>query len=404
MDYKRLQGESDEELINRICSEKKKIGTWDDVADILNGLLGVKYTESRYRKNYAFHSQGGIDKCFILSKKKLKEKKHSDELEDKIAELKKEKIKLQTLNLERAKLDRIEARQELYYEQIGTRINALPLPDFNPCSYENDSAEEIYVLALSDIHAGSAFKSMNNEYSIDIMKERFEFLGSRIEEFIKQHNIKILYIVGLGDFIQGCIHLNDLRINDTTVVNATVEVSRVVAQFLNYLSKFTYISYFHIIASNHSQMRYLGTKASEFMDEDMEYIIGHYIKDLLVNNERIEVIVPEEHCDYIVLPILGWNIVCMHGHQIKKIDNILSNLSDKLDTNIDYLLLGHFHNMKILSGMEKCTHDTEVLIAPSFVGSDPYSDTIFKGSKAAAVVYGFHEYEGHNETYKFILN
>lgn len=399
MDYKRLQGESDKDLINRICSEKDNIGSWQDVANVLNELLGTCFTESKYRKNFKLYSEGFQDSQHLL----LDE--HADKISKQLHEIKKERIKIQTLNLERNKKDRIESRQELYYEQIGSLVNTLPLPEFVLWdSNEEDNEEETYILALSDLHAGATFVSMHNEYSLEIMKERFEFLLYKMEQFIKQHKVKKIYVVGLGDYIQGCIHLNDLRINDTSVVKATVQVSKIVAQFLNNLSKFTEISYYHVITSNHGQMRYLGTKASELMDEDMEYIIGHYIKDLLADNNRIEVIVPEEHCDYIILPILGWDIVCMHGHQVKRIDNILSNLSDKLDTNIDYLLLGHFHNMKIISGMEKCTYDTEVLIAPSFVGSDPYSDAIFKGSKAAAVIYGFHEYEGHNETYKFILN
>ena len=399
MDYKRFEGESDKDLINRICSEKDNIGSWQDVANVLNELLGTCFTESKYRKNFKLYSEGFQDSQHLL----LDE--HADKISKQLHEIKKERIKIQTLNLERNKKDRIESRQELYYEQIGSLVNTLPLPEFVLWdSNEEDNEEETYILALSDLHAGATFVSMHNEYSLEIMKERFEFLLYKMEQFIKQHKVKKIYVVGLGDFIQGCIHLNDLRINDTSVVKATVQVSKIVAQFLNNLSKFVEISYYHVITSNHGQMRYLGTKASEFMDEDMEYIIGHYIKDLLADNNRIEVIVPEEHCDYIILPILGWDIVCMHGHQIKRIDNILSNLSDKLDTNIDYLLLGHFHNMKIISGMEKCTYDTEVLIAPSFVGSDPYADNIFKGSKAAVAIYGFHEYEGHNETYKIILN
>lgn len=399
MDYKRFEGESDKDLINRICSEKDNIGSWQDVANVLNELLGTCFTESKYRKNFKLYSEGFQDSQHLL----LDE--HADKISKQLHEIKKERIKIQTLNLERNKKDRIESRQELYYEQIGSLVNTLPLPEFVLWdSNEEDNEEETYILALSDLHAGATFVSMHNEYSLEIMKERFEFLLYKMEQFIKQHKVKKIYVVGLGDYIQGCIHLNDLRINDTFVVKATVQVSKIVAQFLNNLSKFTEISYYHVITSNHGQMRYLGTKASELMDEDMEYIIGHYIKDLLADNNRIEVIVPEEHCDYIILPILGWDIVCMHGHQVKRIDNILSNLSDKLDTNIDYLLLGHFHNMKIISGMEKCTYDTEVLIAPSFVGSDPYADNIFKGSKAAVAIYGFHEYEGHNETYKIILN
>lgn len=400
MEYHRLDNESDKDLINRICSEKDNIGSWQDVADVLNELLGTCFTESKYRKNFKLYSEGFQDS------QQLALSEHTDKISQQLSDIKKERIKLQTLNVERNRKDRAEARQELYYEQIGSLVNTLPIPEFVPWDLdeENNNEKEIYVLALSDLHAGATFESIHNAYSIEVMKERFEFLLYRMECFIKEHKIKKMYVVGLGDYIQGCIHLNDLRINDTSVVKATVQVSKIVAQFLNNLSKFAEISYYHVITSNHGQMRYLGTKASELMDEDMEYIIGHYIKDLLANNNRIEVVVPEEHCEYIILPILGWNIVCMHGHQIKNIDNVLSNLSDKLDTNIDYLLLGHFHNMKNINGMEKCTYDTEVLITPSFVGSDPYADSILKGSKAAAVVYGFHEYEGHNETYKFILN
>ena len=39
--YKRFDGETDEELIYRITGEKEQIGSWQDVADILNELLGT---------------------------------------------------------------------------------------------------------------------------------------------------------------------------------------------------------------------------------------------------------------------------------------------------------------------------------------------------------------------------
>ena len=48
--YKRLEGESNEELIYRITGDKEEIGSWQDVADILNDLLGTEYTESKFRK------------------------------------------------------------------------------------------------------------------------------------------------------------------------------------------------------------------------------------------------------------------------------------------------------------------------------------------------------------------
>lgn len=402
MGYNRLNNESDKDLINRICSEKDNIGSWQDVANIINNLLGTTFTESKYRKNFKLYSEGYQD-----SQTKLIEE-HNAELDNKLKEIKKERIKLQTLNAERNKLDRAEARQELYYEQVANTISTLKPPVFDDWNFEiakiEDDIKEEYLLTIADIHSGSTFKTDYNEYSPEIMIERFEELTQKTISFIKKHNCKTFHVVGLGDFIQGCIHMNDLKINDSTVVKATVQVSQAMSEFLNKISKYTQVNYYHIISSNHSQMRYLGTRANEIMGEDMEYIIGHYIKDVLKDNNNVHVYVDEEAHDYKNLDIMGYNVVAAHGHQFKNLDNIINNLSSKLGTSVDYLIIGHQHNHKVLTGNDSYTIDTEVLVSPSFIGSDPYADYILKGSKAAVVIYGFHEFEGHNETYKFILN
>ena len=402
MNYKRLENETDKDLINRICSEKDNIGSWQDVANIINNILGTAFTESKYRKNFRLYSEGYQD-----SQQKAIEE-HNAELEKKLTEIKKERIKLQTLNAERNKLDRAEARKELYYEQVANTISILEPPVFSDWNSEiakiEDDIKEEYLLTIADIHSGSTFKTDYNEYSPEIMIERFEELTQKIISFIKKHNCKTFHVVGLGDFIQGCIHMNDLKINDSTVVKATVQVSQAMAEFLNKISKYSQINYYHVISSNHSQMRYLGTKASELMGEDMEYIIGHYIKDVLKNNDNVHVYVDEEAHDYKNLDIMGYNVVAAHGHQFKNLDNIINNLSSKLSISVDYLIIGHQHNHKVLTGNDSSTFDTEVLVCPSFIGSDPFADEILKGSKAAVMIYGFHEFEGHNETYKFLLN
>ena len=50
--WQRENGETDEALIYRICSHKDEIGNWQDVTDVLNKLLNVYYSESKYRKQY----------------------------------------------------------------------------------------------------------------------------------------------------------------------------------------------------------------------------------------------------------------------------------------------------------------------------------------------------------------
>lgn len=397
--YKRFENESDEELIYRICQEKEQIGTWQDVADIINELTGFDFGESTYRKKFqSFQKMLTANQSkFTNSNKQLKE------LDEKIEKLRKERIKLQTANIERGRVDRNQSRQEMYYEYVGSVCTSLPLPDFQPLFNESENSLE-YLITLADLHYGAKFISENNEYSPEITKERFELLTGYIINFIRKNRIKNLYIVSLGDMLQGILRVNDLKLNDSTVVKSTVEISRLIALFLRDLSVYANIEYYHTPSANHTQLRPLGTKASEIADEDLEYLIGNYIKDLCSNNGRISVHLAEEGKQYIEIPIMGNEVIAMHGHQLKNIENSIRDLSMLRRSFIDYLILGHYHSGKEIPSFEGCCNDTEILVSPSFVGSDPYSDSIMKGSKAAVKIYGFDSIYGHTETYKFILN
>lgn len=397
--YKRLENESDEELIYRICQEKDQIGTWQKVANIINELTGYDFGESTYRKKFqSFQKMLSANQSkFVDSNAQLKE------LDEKIEKLRKERIKLQTANIERGRIDRNESRHELYYEYVGSTCTSLPLPNFQPLFNETENSIE-YLITLADLHYGAKFISENNEYSPEIAKERFELLTGYIIDFITKHHIRKLSIVSLGDMLQGILRVNDLKINDSSVVKATVEISRLISLFLSELSAYTNIEYYHTPSANHTQLRSLGTKASELADEDLEYLIGNYIKDLCAGNERISVHLAEEGKQYIEIPIMGNEIIAMHGHQLKNIEHSIRDLSMLRRSFIDYLILGHYHSGKEIPSFEGCCNDTEILVSPSFVGSDPYSDSIMKGSKAAVKIYGFSDIYGHIETYKFILN
>ena len=326
------------------------------------------------------------------------------ELDKKIADMRKERMKLQTANIERRRVDRNESRQEMYYEYVGNVCTALPLPKFQPLHYDSSENELEYVMTLADIHYGAKFKSENNEYSTDIAKERFKNLSGYVIDFIQKHKVTKLHIVSLGDMVQGILRVSDLKINNSTVVKATVDISRLIALFLRELSIYTNVEYYHTPSANHTQIRPLGTKASEIADEDLEYLIGNYIKDLCSDNERISVHLADEGKQYIEIPIVGNEVIAIHGHQLKNIENSIRDLSMMRRNFIDYLLLGHFHSGKEIPSFEGCCNDTEILVSPSFVGSDPYSDSLMKGSKAAVKIYGFSDVYGHTETYKFILN
>lgn len=325
------------------------------------------------------------------------------ELDKKLADIRRERIKLQTACIERNRLDRSESRQEMYYEFVGNVISTLPLPDFK--QLRHGTTEEIsYIVGLADVHYGASFFSINNEYSPEIAKKRFEYLTGYLIDFIEEKNVNTLTIVSLGDLIQGVLRLSDLKINDSSIVKATVEVCRLIASMLNELSSYANIRYYHTPSANHTQLRVLGAKASELADEDLEYLMGNYIYDLCANNDRITVKLAKDGENYIEVKVAGNEIIAMHGHQVKNIENAVKDLSILHKKFYDCVLTGHLHNGKEIPSHEGILGDAEILICPSFVGSDPYSDSIYKGSKAAVKVFGFDKLFGHTETYKFILN
>lgn len=402
-----LTPERYEELLKDCSNKVHKISDldWSEI----NDKYDIEFNSDTTRKGSQPPLFGGVfvKEYFDWKSSKNNHKEDSsyiEELAKKTEELRKERVKLQTANIERSRIDRSESRQEFYYEYVGTVVETLPVPEFKPLFKNIDCNTINYLACISDIHYGASFKSENNEYSPAIFKDRLEYLSERIYDFVIKKQLSKIHIACLGDTLQGVLRVSDLKINDSSIVKATVEISRLIAQFLNSLSEFVEIEYYHVPSANHTQTRPLGTKASEIADEDLEYVISHYIEDLCRYNERINVHLAEDGKQYIQINIPGFEILAMHGHQIKNLETTLKDLSMIRRNFIDYLIVGHLHVGKNVPNYEACTYDTETIVCPSFVGSDPYSDSIMKGNKASSKIYGFDELYGYTETYKIILN
>lgn len=398
-----------EELEKIGLTEEQYQNCLDDIADKLNGLQDIEWEEIKDKYNLPWakdvlrKSSGTLfGGHAVYEWMKNHNASTDDNLDEKLDKLRRERMKLQTLNIERNRIDRAEIRQELFYENVGQVITALPLPEFKPLPTNEQNIE--YCVQLADLHYGADFQSINNQYSRDIFKERLEYLTGWLIDFVNNKKISKLHIVSLGDCIQGLLRMSDIKLNDTSIVKCIVEISRLLAIFIMNLSEYVEVEYYHVPSANHSQLRPLGTKASELPSEDFEYVISNYIKDLVAHNKRIHVHLAEEGTEYVKVSIFDFNIIAMHGHQIRNIDNSIRDLSVITQDNIDYLLLGHYHSGKEIPAYEGCCHDCEILIASSFIGSDPYSDTLMKGCKASVKVLGFDYIGGHVESYKCILN
>lgn len=401
MAYKRLNDENENQYILRICSMKaEKDLTWNDIANILNENLGYDYGESAYRKKFQMFSKMLNDNESIL----FNEAAYLKKIDDARLVLEKERQKLYSTKVEMQRMLRQEARFELFYENVKSAIQTLPMPKIQRDAEKYLFNEKEYLLGIADIHAGAKFDLPTNNYSIKECERRFNVLFDKVANYVSDNDIGLLHIASLSDDIQGILRVSDLQLNETSVVEATVFISRMLANFLNELSAYCYIEYYHVSESNHSQTRPLGTKASEIATEDIEYIIGNYIKDMLKFNDRVNVHTNFGHY-YIEIPIFNYNILAMHGHTINNLDTVLKDMSTLHGKLIDFVVCGHLHTGKSIQGNERGSYDTEVLMCPSFQGTDPYAyKKLGKSSKAACKMFVFDEQYGCTGTEKFILN
>lgn len=380
--------------------------SWEEIVDLLD--LGVH--RDTIRKAMAVGEYSGYN-IMQYYKQKIEDlsNENSDnvinelifELEQKKNEIKKERIKLSTMRSELNKAIREESRKELFYENLREEIrnNSLVPPRYvrNECEYN----EKEYVQLIADVHYGSTFNIGINEYSIDICEERFEQMYSDMYNFVVEKEISHLYVASLGDLIQSILRISDLKLNSISTVEQIYGISHIIASYLNALSEIVDVTYLHTINANHSELRLLGSKSGE-LQEDVELLIGNWIKDLLINNDRVEVIVAEE--TVMDLQLFDYNIALLHGQNIKNRETFLRDLSLMKGKKYDYVLYGHIHHYTVETvSMGNTGNTCQMISCPSLVGACAYSKKLLKTAPSGFVVLGFEENKGKTETYEFNL-
>ena len=357
--------------------------TWQDIVD----KYDLPVTATTLRKSSGTVFGGAFVYQYFFDKKRNEEA---------------DKIARRDNNAELNRIARQHYRKENFYEKVSRNIVTLPVPDVYEVPWTNEDDNE-YVLTIGDIHAGAKFTSMNNTYNLTEVNDRLSNLLGQLKSFILNNEISKLKIIIMGDEIQGMLRITDVKLNETAVVEAVVYVSRLLADFLNKLSAYSYLDVYYVPTSNHNQTRPLGTKASELAAEDMSFIIGNYIKDVLAANDRVNINLNFGQ-EYIKIPIFDFNVIAMHGHQIKNIKQSVRDLSFFHKEIFDYVFLAHFHSSQEMVVGESESHENEVIIVPSMVGSDPYSDKLMLGAKASCKIHVFDKKYGRISSHKFILN
>lgn len=380
--------------------------TWSELSPTLNRELDIDETdwrgESAWRKRYRVMQQAWDD---VFSKQQFSES-HYDDIDVKVRELKKEKIKLQTEKLEYNKWLREEARDELIAEKIITAIKELPplvVPEILPAHIEGRVyGDREGCLLIADTHYGvdlkiaGLFGETINEYSPEIFETRMWDLLTQVIDICKKEGFTTLNVYDLGDEVDGLLRVSQLWKLRYGVIESTVRYGRFITEWLNELSKHVYVKYQMVKDSNHCQLRMLGQPKNTFKDENMSYIITDKILDRLANNPNFHFI--QNPTGYIFDNIVGYNVLGIHG-EVKNLEQAIKEFSKTYSVNIDFLIAGHKHH----KDSTNVGINSDVIGVPSVIGVDDYSLSLRKTSDPGATLFVLERGKGNVLEYNIKL-
>lgn len=371
--YKRFENETDEELIYRVCSDKDLIGSWQDVADILNELLGSEYTESKFRKQFqAFNKMLNANRSkFTDSDEQIKE------IEVQKRELEKERKKLSDARVDYNRLIRQEARKESYADMVKRIICENVEPMNIPVHYTLFNSSTDLLVHLTDIHTGIDIHNWKNDFDSDILKRRIEKFTSDILDIRGMHQSENCYLV-IGEILSGIIH-NNLRLqNNMDLMEQFKYVSELISAMLSRMANHFNHIYVYTTPGNHSR---ISPKKEDALDgENMDVLLPFYLKARMQNFENITICDNNIESEIAMFNIRGNNVFAAHGHKDSP-SNVVQNFTMMFGIKPEIVLLGHRHT----NSMET-VYDTKVIQSGCVSGSDQFATSIRKVNRPEQTV------------------
>ena len=332
---KKMDNEDENAFIWRVCEHKDMIGTWQDVCNLLNKELNHEYNESWYRKEYQ-----SFKRLFSAIKDDILNKEYLDELDDKLQEIEKERVRLRDERAERSKSIRIEARVENKLDLLEDAVKNIGKIEYNiqPQLHHITSDNDMIVI-LSDLHIGQTFCSGWGRYNSEVAKDRMSQYLSRIIDIQKLHNCENCYVSLQGDMISNSIHKTIAITNRENVIEQIILASEIISSFIAELSQhFNCVNVVSVVG-NHSR---IDRKEDALKDERLDSLIEWYAKAKLDSIGNVNFIASFDNTMSIFC-VRDRHYVSVHGDYDKFDINGVARLSMMIGFIPYCILFGHKH-------------------------------------------------------------
>lgn len=326
--------------------------TWEEIKDSLNNEFGLERSESYYRKKY--HE-------LVKSLRDVDEVSEDDT--SPVSSSFKVRDELNQANALFRRLSREETIKEIAHD-FALVMNKEKMLPHHTYSGENKS-DYSGILMLSDWHYGVEFETYGNVYNTRICKARVHELGCKVLEYIKRYNLSELTVINLADMIAGRIHLQ-LRLNSRIdVVTQIMEVSEIIAEFIEDLSRHVKINYYEVL-DNHSRLE--PNKKEAMNLESLARITSWYLKERLEQYSNVNI--STDTRSFVDFKVRGFNIMAVHGDKDKP-STVASDLSRYTDKHIDIVCTAHRHHFS-------CEEDNKTIVVcnGTLMGTDEYAEDL----------------------------
>lgn len=320
----------------------------------------------------------------------------------------KKESELQSINDENKKYKELSSNYKEYslklermFNQINSSLSKMDISKFiHDCKKKNkyndnknNSTDEVLIL-LSDFHVGeevSPNDTLNfGNYNIEVFLRRLQYLSKRIRYKIQNSDkhYSVLHIALLGDIVSGIIHEelveNVLGCVTDWVLIAAYALERFIMDMLEIFDEIHCIG----VVGNHGRVN--KKKGFKHIYNNFDYIVYQLINTFFRLNKNMTFdfstgpFLSKEICDKRFVFCHGDNIKSYQGipwYGITRAHSSVTSLFSSNNQNIDYFVLGHFHNSASLQHF-----NAERFINGSMLGLNEFSMSNSLGSRPSQLM------------------
>lgn len=369
---KKLPKENEDQYIWKVGQAKDSgliDSTWEELTPRLNTELGIDETEwrgsSAFRKAYRW-MQRAYDNVF---RQNGFIGTQGDELDVKMRELEKAKIKLRDERLDYQKTIREEARKESLVDLVRRVFVDTVVPfEYVPNYQYSGTSNDEMVICLSDLHVGIVCDNYWNKFSANVLRERLHKYLDEIREIQRTHLCRKCYLVLGGDNVSGLIHANLRLQNNENVIQQLKIASEYIGNFVNELVEMETFEEIevHSVSGNHSRLSQ--NKEDHLKGEELDELIPFYLNLMFAKNNIVKVYEdsPIDSTINSFTTSSGKLFFVVHGDK-DSMSRVVSDLTLMVGKKPDGIIMGHRHH----NGLDTA-HNVKIIQCGCAVGTDDY--------------------------------